>query len=254
MKYGFIGAGNIAEAIIKGMIKSNTVKPTDIYFYEPNIERCRTVCDMFSPSSLNATEASAKVAEICDIVFLTVKPDILSTVLKEISGTVKTHRPLIISIAAGKTLSFIEQHLGFSTGIICAMPNTNAAVGESMTLICPNEHITENQLEITENCFKAIGKTYNTTEDKLPILTAISGCSPAFTYLFIESLAKAAHKNGINKKRARVVRFRARVAIIIFYSGRLISVANTPSSLCLFTNPPYFATIRSIRFIPKPCK
>ena len=199
MKYGFIGAGNIAEALISGIINTNIVPAGSIYIYEVNEQRRRYIQQKLLVS---VVELAAELIEQCEVVFLTVKPEIVGSVLHEIKEQIKARQPLIISIAAGIHLAFIEEQLGFAASIVRVMPNTNAAVAESMSLICANAHVGAAQLEMVENCFNAIGKTYTTTEDKMPILTALCGCAPAFTYLFVESLAKAAHKSGIPKKTA----------------------------------------------------
>jgi len=199
MKYGFIGAGNIAEAIIKGMIKAKVAPNSSFYIFEVNEQR-----RLFMEENLqiNTCVSNEELAALCDVVFLTVKPRVVNAVLREISDVAKTRRPLIISIAAGVELATMENQLGFASSIARVMPNTNAAIGESMSLICVNAHVSDKQFTVIENCFSAIGKTHSTTEDAMPILTALCGCAPAFAYLFIESLAKAAHKHGIDKKTA----------------------------------------------------
>ena len=199
MKYGFIGAGNIAEALISGMIKASVAPADSIYIYEINEQRRQYVQQGLLVS---VAKTVVELVERCDVVFLTVKPEVVGSVLHEIRDTVKVSQPLIISIAAGVDLAFMEQKLGFAASIVRVMPNTNAAVAESMSLICANANISAAQFEVIEHCFSAIGKTYATTEEKMPILTALCGCAPAFTYLFVESLAKAAHKNGIPKQTA----------------------------------------------------
>ena len=199
MKYGFIGAGNIAEALISGMVMAKVADSENIFIHDINKQRVQ-----FLEDKLNVSVAAhaAELCAQCAVIFLTVKPDIIGIVLTEVRNELNKHKPLIISIAAGKSIGFIEELLGFEASVARVMPNTNAAVAESMSLICVNDNVSEQQLSIIEHCFNAIGKTCVINEDKMPILTALCGCAPAFTYLFIESLAKAAHKNGVDKKTA----------------------------------------------------
>lgn len=199
MRYGFIGAGNIATAIIKGMLSKDAAKPSEIFIFDANPAKQEQLCGELSVTAyLNAVD----LARQSDVIFLAVKPNVVQSVLEEIRECVREHEPIIISVAAGKTLDFINAVLGFDTPVIRVMPNTNAIVGESMSILCFNSSVNEDQKNLALNCFNSIGRTYIADESQMSVFTALCSCSPAFSFLFIDSLAKAAHKAGIDKKTA----------------------------------------------------
>ena len=110
--------------------------------------------------------------------------------------------PLVISIAAGKTLGFIEEVLGFSPALVRVMPNINAKVGAAMSAFCANQQVTQEQKKLVARLFYAIGQVKELDEAFFPLFGVIAGSAPAFAYLFIDSLARAAVKNGMQKQVA----------------------------------------------------
>ena len=199
MKYGFIGGGKIAEAIISGMNKAGVCKPELIFVYDTNAERLEYMKRAYS---VNVLESAAAVAAKCEMVFLTVKPNILDTVLAEIKLGMIVSKPFLVSIVAGATIKSIEKKLEYKGPVARVMPNYNAMICESMSLVCSNSEVSESYMNMLNECVNAIGKAFFTTEDKMPVMTALCGCAPAFAYLFIDSLAKAAQKQGVDKKTA----------------------------------------------------
>lgn len=198
MNIGFIGCGNMASAIIKG-IKSNNDLNQNIYVYDiypPAIERCVNNFDCISCNDENNVVLSS------DIVFLAVKPNILSSVIEKISADVMEKQPLIISIAAGKSIDFIADCFNCDCPIVRVMPNINAQVGEAISAYCHNSFVNENDLLTVEALLSCTGKVLYLDEDFFPLFGVIGGCSPAFVYMFIDSLARAAVKNGMKKADA----------------------------------------------------
>lgn len=108
----------------------------------------------------------------------------------------------MISIAAGKTLGFIEEALGFSPALVRVMPNINAKVGAAMSAFCANQQVTQEQKKLVARLFCAIGQVKELDEAFFPLFGVIAGSAPAFAYLFIDSLARAAVKNGMQKQVA----------------------------------------------------
>ena len=200
MKYGFIGAGNIAEAAIKGMLAKGAAEPADIAIVEQAPARLEYMCKTYKVSSCADAETLAIHA---DTLFIAVKPHQLADVLAGLRGVFANKKPLLVYIAAGKHIAFAEEALGGAiVPLVRVMPNVNAAVGESVTWFCGNALVGDKHREVVRHCFDAMGMTFEINEAQSSVYTAIGASAPAFAYLFIESVAKAAHKAGLSKKEA----------------------------------------------------
>lgn len=199
MNYGFIGAGNMGSAIFKGMIKSGFAEGKNIYIYDNNKEM---TLKYKNELNINICDSYEDLIYSVDTVILAVKPNIFKTLLPEISKYIERYSPLIVSIAAGISLDKISELIGFETPIVRVMPNINAEISMSTTAYCGNSKATKENIETVKNCFNSVGYTVQLEEEKFPIFSAIAGCSPAYVYLFIDSLAKGAQKAGLNKKAA----------------------------------------------------
>lgn len=197
MKIGFIGCGNMASAIIGGIIDNKIVKGEDIYAYDiysPAVEKAQR------DYAVKSCDSERAVVKHSEIIFLAVKPNVQQSVLKKIDGELKDK--LIISIAAGKTIDFIQSNLKCKAKIIRVMPNINAKVGEAMSAYCFNELVDENDKKNTELLLNGIGKVLCLDESFFPLFGVIGGCGPAFAYMFIDALARAGVQNGMKKSQA----------------------------------------------------
>lgn len=199
MKIGFIGCGNMASAIIKGIISAETIDSKNILVFDTYAPACKKAKDNFGVTVLNS---ESSIAENADIVFLAVKPNVISTVSKKISDAVMEKQPLIVSIAAGKTLDFIEREIGIESRIIRVMPNINAKVGEAISAYCFNNSVGDKDKENIEMLLNCIGKVICLDESAFPLFGVLGGCAPAYAYMFIDALARAGVKNGMKKDDA----------------------------------------------------
>lgn len=219
MSIGFIGCGNMASAIINGIIKSNTVKAEDINIFDvfyPAIEK------LTSQYNVNICEDENAIVEKNDVVVLAVKPNILSAVLNKINNTLNEKDTLIISIAAGKTTEFIRNNLSHDNRIIRVMPNINAKVNEAICAYTANEFATKKDKELTEMIFSGVGQVIYLDENYFPLFGVIGGCGPAFAYMFIDALARAGVKNGMKKDTALMI-----AAQTVLGSAKMILESNT---------------------------
>ena len=199
MNYGFIGAGNMAFSFITGMISNGAASEKEIFICEKSSERR----DMVSRTlHVSACDSYSELLEKCETVFLVVKPHHLSEVLASICDDVKKHSPLVASIVAGKSVELIESDLGNNARIVRIMPNVNAEVSKSTTAFCCNNNVSEADKAVMNKCLSAIGSATELDEPLFPIFTAAASCSPAFVYMFIDALATASVKNGMNKQTA----------------------------------------------------
>ncbi|MBQ8503129.1 MAG: pyrroline-5-carboxylate reductase [Clostridia bacterium] len=196
---GFIGCGNMASAIIRGMISSGFSKGEDIAVFDIDKEKTAALAGEYG---IRVSESEKKIVSECDTVVLAVKPNVFPTLLPEIGEELKIADPLIISIAAGKTLEFISELLPYTPRAVRIMPNINAKVCQAISAFCGNERVTDKEKEFVSGFCDSFGKGTEIKEELFSIYSAIGGCSPAFVYMFIDSMARAAVKNGMTKKQA----------------------------------------------------
>ncbi len=196
---GFIGTGNMASAIIKGLLSSGMLKGEDIAVYDIDTEKTAGLSEEYGVKVLSSEN---EIAVKCDRVVLSVKPNVFPSLLKKIDSGLKNNNPLIISIAAGKTVGFISGCLSYEAKIVRIMPNINAKVGGAVSAYCGNGNVSEDEFAFVKSFCESFGIAVNIDEKLFSVYSAIGGCSPAFAYMFIDSLARAAVKNGMPKAQA----------------------------------------------------
>lgn len=199
MKIGFIGAGNMASAIIKGIITQKQINPRDILVSSLETpEFLKLVGD----TCVSRCSSNQEAAEQAEMLILAVKPNVIPQVLEEISPILVKRKPLVVSIAAGTTLEKLQNLAGKNVPIVRVMPNVNAVIGEGAAAVCGNKFATEAQVDEVLRLFKAVGKAWKIEEKDFSNFAAIAGCSPAYTYLFIDAISRAGVKNGLPKDLA----------------------------------------------------
>lgn len=196
---GFIGAGNMASAMISGLVSSGTLKGKDLAVFDICNEKSKKLSEKFG---LKVFESAEGLVESCDRVVLSVKPNMLEAVISPLRALIEEKDPLVISIAAGKPLSFLEERLHSLVRLVRVMPNINAAVGEAVSAFCPNKNATEEDVAFVGEMCRSFGTAVALSENMFPLFGVIGGCSPAFAYMFIDAMARAAVKNGMPKAQA----------------------------------------------------
>ncbi len=199
MKIGFIGCGNMASAIIKGIIESKAVSADDVYAYDVSPAATENAAARYG---ITVCADANELTDICDYVVLAVKPNALVSVLNKINIKLREKNAVLISIAAGKTISFIRETLSQDNKIVRVMPNINAKVGAACCAYCANSLVTQSEKKKIEKIFGAIGEISELPESSFPIFGVIAGCGPAFAYMFTDALARAGVKNGLSKDTA----------------------------------------------------
>jgi pyrroline-5-carboxylate reductase len=198
---GFLGTGNMAEALIKGLLHAKVVEPGRIIGSDPRKERCDELTQRFQ---IRTTTSNLEVVRASEIVVLSVKPQILPTVLDEVAKELKPHA-LVISIAAGTPVAAIEARLPAGTRVVRTMPNTPALVGAGATAIAGGGHATPADLDAAKRIFDAVGKTVVLDEEQLDAVTGLSGSGPAYVFLIIEALSDAGVKMGLSRYNAQAL-------------------------------------------------
>lgn len=197
MTYGFIGLGNMASAIIRGMYNNGFFTEHTLCGHNRSTDKTEILID---EAGLIPCDTNTEVVTKSDVIILAVKPQFMEGVLSEIAPFVSPDK-LFITIAAGKTLSWYEPYLK-DCPLIRAMPNINAVVGMSATAITANESVSDAQIAIAQEMFSAIGAVYPISENMFSAFSAICGSSVAFTFMYMDALASAGVKAGFPKKQA----------------------------------------------------
>lgn len=198
MKLGFIGLGNMASAIIGGILKKEMVAAGDIIGSDKFPAGCEKAAKQFG---IEAVPDNKKVAAEADILFFAVKPLFLPEVMEEIKNVLRPET-VIISIVAGKTIAFIEEGLGGSRKIVRCMPNTPALVGEGCTGVSANANVTKDELEKALALLGSFGVAEQVPEYLMDAVVGVSGSSPAYVFMFIEAMADAAVLAGMPRAQA----------------------------------------------------
>lgn len=200
MQFGFIGAGNMAGAIIKGMSKGGAQNRHDkIYVASKSKVSAKKLADDYG---VNFLETGLEVAAVSDILVLGVKPHVIGEILPALYDTIQKRKPLVVSVAAGKTISYLESLLPENTPVVRVMPNINAKIGASTSGMCTNALVNEEQKRIVKEMFETIGTVMEVPEEQFGIFSVIAGASVAFAYLYMDALAHGALKAGMPKKQA----------------------------------------------------
>ena len=197
---GFVGAGNMAEAMIRGLLRGKVFAPGQVTASAPREERRRELSEKYS---IHMT-AENREAAAQSIVVLSVKPQILSRVLDEIGESVRAES-LVISIAAGVPVAAIQAKLRTGTRVVRAMPNTPALVDAGATAIAGGEHAKESDLEDAKKIFDAVGLTVILDETLLDAVTGLSGSGPAYVFLILEALSDAGVKVGLSRRTSQLL-------------------------------------------------
>ena len=197
---GFIGAGNMAEAMIRGLLRGGHVAPKQIAASNPRAERRDELAKRYA---IDAVASNADVAGAASLLVLAVKPQIVDRVLREITATITPAKTLVVSIAAGVATEVIEDALPDGTHVVRAMPNTPALVGAAATAIAAGRHASAADVATARALFDAVGITVVLDESHLDAVTGLSGSGPAYIFLILEALADAGVKVGLSRRDAQ---------------------------------------------------
>ncbi len=197
---GFVGAGNMAEAMLRGLLRGQDFAPAQISASAPRRERVQELGEKYGIQATTDNHVPASA----EIVVLSVKPQIMSRVLDEVASTISPHA-LVISIAAGVPVATIQSRLASGTRVIRAMPNTPALVDAAATAIAGGEHVSEADLAEAKRIFDAIGLTVILEESQLDAVTGLSGSGPAYVFLILEALSDAGVKVGLSRRTSQLL-------------------------------------------------
>ena len=198
MKITFLGGGNMANALIGGMLQQGYVA-TDITVIDPGAEACRKLAETYA---VNCVESAVTLAEAGDLLVLAVKPQQMKEAVAPLVG--KLGNAVVVSIAAGLDLATLARFLGGHRKIVRCMPNTPALIGAGITGLCPLSEVSADEKAAADRLLSAVGRTvWIDDESKMDGVTALSGSGPAYVFLFIEALQQAAADLGFSPEQGR---------------------------------------------------
>lgn len=241
MKIGFIGLGNMAKAMIGGMLQKDIVTKSDITGSARSKETMEIVHDTYG---IETRARNAEVAKTADVLILAVKPQFFQTVIEEIREEVSADT-LIISIAAGKTIAWIEQAFRKEIKLVRCMPNTPALVGAGCTGVCVNAGVSQEETDLSLRLMESFGKASLVPESLMDAVGAVSGSSPAYVFMFIEAMADAAVAAGM--PRVQAYEFAAQA---VYGSAKLVLESGKhPGELKDMVCSPGGTTIQGVRVL-----
>lgn len=240
-KIGFIGCGNMGGAMLAGILDSGKCAPEDILVSVSSEQSAAAKKEKYGVTVL---VDNCAVAAKSDILFLTVKPQYYEQVIGEIKGSVSDDA-IIITVAPGKTLTWLSEQFGGSHKIIRTMPNTPSLVKEGMMGMCANEQVTEEEIALVRDICGGFSRTELVAEHLMDVVTAVSGSSPAYVFMFIEAMADAAVAGGMPRTQAYTFAAQA-----VLGSARMVlETGKHPGELKDMVCSPAGTTIQAVRVL-----
>ena len=240
MNIGFIGCGNMAKAMIRGIMEKTDREAVQIMASaktKASIEKSAEELGILAGSN-------EETAAFADVLFLAVKPQFYEEVIAQIRDCVKADA-VIVTLAPGKTLEWLSQQFGGQRRIVRTMPNTPAMVGEGMTGVCPGENITEDELALVMKLCSMFGKAQCVPERLMDVVTGVSGSSPAYVFMMIEAMADGAVADGM--PRAQAYEFAAQA--VLGSAKLMLETGKHPGELKDMVCSPAGTTIEAVRVL-----
>ncbi len=241
MKIGFIGCGNMGSAMIQGILESGKCSSSDMIASNRSETKLK---DHEKKFGIHITTDNKEAAKFSDILFLAVKPQFYETVIEEIKDAVRDD-VIIVTIAPGKTLAWLKEKFGRDLKIIRTMPNTPAMVKEGMIGMCPNDKVSKEETELVRDICDGFAKTEVISENLMDVVTAVSGSSPAYVFMFIEAMADAAVAGGMS--RAQAYTFAAQA--VLGSAKMVLETGKHPGELKDMVCSPAGTTIQAVRVL-----
>lgn len=241
MKIGFIGCGNMASAMIGGIIKNQVTAPADI------LASAKTAASREKKKEelgIALTADNREVAGFADVLILAVKPFYYKEVIKEIRDVV-SEDTIVVSIAPGKKLAWMEGLFEKPLKIVRTMPNTPALVGEGMSCVCGNEKCSSEDVDTVCRIFTGFGKTEIVEEDMIDVVVGVSGSSPAYVFMFIEAMADAAVADGMPRDKA----YKLAAQSVLGSAKMVLDTGRHPGELKDMVCSPGGTTIEAVRVL-----
>ena len=242
-RIGFIGGGKMAEALAKGIINASLSSVDKIIASDVDKKRCQI---LEKDTGIKTTQENKKITSESDIIILAVKPNIIGSILKELKNDI-TPRHLVVSIAAGIPLDFIESALNKGCRVVRVMPNTPCLVGETAAGYALGKAATRDDGKLVGEILNAVGKSYLLEEKHLDAVTGLSGSGPAFVYTVIEALSDGGVKMGL----PRDISTKLAAQTVLGSAKMVLETGMHPGELRDFVTSPGGTTIEGLHALEK---
>lgn len=197
-RIGFIGGGTMAEALVRGMVAVGLVDASSIYITDVSEKRCKHLQET---RGVNTYPSNAELVKNVDIIFLTVKPQVVDTVLQEVAPLLQSSH-LLVSVAAGVATHTLESYLAEGVPVVRVMPNTPVLVREGATALATGRYATSEHEKLVTEIFGAVGRTVSIQEELMDAVTGLSGSGPAYVCIMLEALADGGVRMGLSRNTA----------------------------------------------------
>jgi pyrroline-5-carboxylate reductase len=236
---GFIGAGNMGKAIMKGILSAGQASPDEIFvfdLYQPSLDA------VHSEMGVSIASSEKEVAQKAEIIILAVKPNGISEVLNTINEEISEDK-VVVSIAAGTSIEKLSANLPDHAKIVRVMPNTPALVGYGMSAISCNPYVTEEEQQVILSIFNSFGEAELVGENLMDAVTGISGSGPAYVYMFIEALADGAVVEGMSRNNA----YKFAAQTVLGAAQMVLQTGKHPGELKDMVSSPGGTTIAAVK-------
>ena len=241
MKLGFIGTGNMATAMMGGIIENGIVPAEEIIgadLFAPGREKAKATL------GIHVTDNNKEVAEQAEVIVLSVKPQFYPDVIADIKDCIKETQ-MIITIAPGKTLAWVGEQFGKPVKLVRTMPNTPAMVGEGMTAACCNSCVTEEDMDRAVELLKGFSRVEIVPERLMDAVVAVSGSGPAYVFMLIEAMGDAAVSGGMPRQQA----YQFAAQTVLGSAKLLLETGKHPGELKDMVCSPAGTTIGAVRVL-----
>ena len=239
---GFIGVGNMASAIISGILSASEFDEDSLSIYDKDTSK-------YEKFNIHPSISVAELCKASDIIFLCVKPQIYSAVLDEIRAGVSKEElktKTFVTIAAGISTSYICKKLGVEAAVIRIMPNTPLLIGEGASAICRNDFVSDAEFYTVWNIFSSLGVCKILTEDMMNRVISVNGSSPAYIYLFAKAMCEAAKEQGVTEDMLPLV-----IQTLIGSAKMMKKSSMTPDELIKMVASPNGTTLAALDSLEK---
>ena len=242
-KIAFLGGGNMAEALIKGLIASGAANPSQIIATDPSADRREHLRRTYG---IAIQKTNADAAREAGVVVLSVKPQVIDKVVGEISPVIDNTK-LVISIAAGVGLAKIEKALKEASRVVRVMPNTPALVLAGAAALAGGKYASSGDLSLAQDIFTSVGRAVIVEEKLMDAVTGLSGSGPAYVFMIIDALSDAGVKAGLPRPLALEL-----AAQTVFGSAKMVLETNEhPAKLRDMVTSPGGTTIEGLHALEK---
>lgn len=243
IKLGFIGTGNMGAPLVKGAVRSGAAAPKDIFIYDADREKAASLS---RETGVVQAGNNSEVVRNSDYIVLAVKPNYIKSALDECRSSFDASK-ILVSIAVGVSAASLKKILGEASRVVRTMPNIPLLVGEGMTLLCFGDNISNDEKTAVRKIFEGSGRVEELEERLMSEVTALTGSSPAYVFMFLEAMADAAVQSGI----PRAMAYRLAAQAVLGSAKMVLETGKHPAELKDQVCSPAGTTIEAVNALER---